>query len=73
MTNTRSGKTRAVIEEMINQRVDAALETRLITQNLRLGNGNGNRDGNGNGNGDGNGNGVGNGNDGGDNGDGNDN
>ncbi|GKE27363.1 hypothetical protein Tco_1442747 [Tanacetum coccineum] len=60
--------THAVIEEMINQRVDAALETRRITQDLRLGNGNGNGDGNGNSNGDGNGNGNGNGNNGGDNG-----
>ncbi|GKE33277.1 hypothetical protein Tco_1452599 [Tanacetum coccineum] len=62
---------------MINQRVDAALETRRITQDLGLRNGNGNGDGNGNGNGDGNGNGngngTGNGNNGCDNGDGNEN
>ncbi|GKE94749.1 reverse transcriptase domain-containing protein [Tanacetum coccineum] len=68
MTNTRSGMTHAAIEEMINQRVNAALEAHQVNQNLALGNNNGN--GNGNGNGDDNGNGNGNGN-GGDNGNGN--
>ncbi|GJR22002.1 hypothetical protein Tco_0970529 [Tanacetum coccineum] len=74
MTNTRSGMTHAAIEEMINQRVNTALEAHQVNQNLRLRNGNengggdGNGDCNGDGNGDGNGNGVGNGNDGGDNG-----
>ncbi|GJW76195.1 hypothetical protein Tco_0137877 [Tanacetum coccineum] len=67
MTNTRSGMTLAVIEEMINQRVDAA----LVNRDLELGNGNDNGGGDGNGNG--NGNGTGNGNNGGDNGDGNEN
>ncbi|GJX90106.1 putative reverse transcriptase domain-containing protein [Tanacetum coccineum] len=67
MTNTRSGMTHAAIEEMINQRVDATLETRRINQDLGLGNGNDN------GGGDGNGNGTGNGNNRGDNGDGNEN
>ncbi|GJR78688.1 putative reverse transcriptase domain-containing protein [Tanacetum coccineum] len=69
MTNTRSGMTPVAIEEMINQRVDAALETRWVNRDLELGNGNdnGGGDGNGNGNGDGNGNG----NNGGDNDDGN--
>ncbi|GKA23350.1 putative reverse transcriptase domain-containing protein [Tanacetum coccineum] len=59
MTNTRSGMTPAAIEEMINQRVDAALEARRVNRDLELGNGNdnGGGDGNGNGNGDGNGNG----------------
>ncbi|GKC90843.1 reverse transcriptase domain-containing protein [Tanacetum coccineum] len=52
---------------MINQRVDAALETRRVNRDLELGNGNDN------GGGDGNGNGTGNGNNGGDNGDGNEN
>ncbi|GJS66244.1 hypothetical protein Tco_0680808 [Tanacetum coccineum] len=61
MTNTRSGMTPAAIEEMINQRVDAALEARRVNRDLELGNGNGN------------GNGTGNGNNGGDNGDGNEN
>ncbi|GKB21858.1 hypothetical protein Tco_0855781 [Tanacetum coccineum] len=83
MTNTRSGMTSAAIEEMINQRVDAALETRWVNRDLELGNrndngggnGNGNGHGNGNrnGNGNGNGNGTRNGNNGGDNGDGNEN
>ncbi|GJR22006.1 putative reverse transcriptase domain-containing protein [Tanacetum coccineum] len=40
MTNTRSGMTHAAIEEMINQRVDAALEARQVNQNLGLRNGN---------------------------------
>ncbi|GKC37998.1 hypothetical protein Tco_1050382 [Tanacetum coccineum] len=53
--------TPAVIEEMINQRVDAALEARRVNRDLELGNGNGNR------------NGTGNKNNGGDNGDGNEN
>ncbi|GJY66171.1 putative reverse transcriptase domain-containing protein [Tanacetum coccineum] len=43
MTNTRSGMTHAVIEEMINQRVDAALEARRVNRDLELGNGNGDR------------------------------
>ncbi|GKD80319.1 hypothetical protein Tco_1342940, partial [Tanacetum coccineum] len=79
MTNTRFGMTPAVIEEMINQRVDAGLEARRVNRDLELGNGkdNGRGDGNGNGNGDGNGNGngngTGNGNNEGDNGDGNEN
>ncbi|GKA62050.1 reverse transcriptase domain-containing protein, partial [Tanacetum coccineum] len=67
MTNTRSGMTPATIEEMINQRVDAALEARRVNQDLELGNGNDN------GGGDGNGNGTGNGNNGGHNDDGNEN
>ncbi|GJS22574.1 putative reverse transcriptase domain-containing protein [Tanacetum coccineum] len=67
MTNTRSGMTHAAIEEMINQRVDAALEARRVNRDLELGNGNDN------GGGDGNGNGTRNGNNGGDNGDGNEN
>ncbi|GJQ96545.1 putative reverse transcriptase domain-containing protein [Tanacetum coccineum] len=67
MTNTHSGMTPAAIEEMINQRVDAALEARRVNRDLELGNGNDN------GGGDGNGNGTGNGNNGGDNGDGNEN
>ncbi|GJX39619.1 putative reverse transcriptase domain-containing protein [Tanacetum coccineum] len=67
MTNTRSGMTPATIEEMINQRVDVALEARRINRDLELGNGNDN------GGGDGNGNGTGNGNNRGDNGDGNEN
>ncbi|GJU88046.1 reverse transcriptase domain-containing protein [Tanacetum coccineum] len=73
MTNTRSGMTHAAIEEMINQRVNAALEAHRVNQNLELGNGNDNGNGNGNGNGNDNGNGNGNGNNGGDNGDGNEN
>ncbi|GKC43659.1 putative reverse transcriptase domain-containing protein [Tanacetum coccineum] len=79
MTITRSGMTFATIEEMINQRVDASLETRRVNRYLKLGNGNdngggdGNGNGNGNGNENGNGNGAGNGNNGGDNGDGNEN
>ncbi|GKA69644.1 putative reverse transcriptase domain-containing protein [Tanacetum coccineum] len=71
MTNTRSGMTPAAIEEMINQRVDAALEARRVNRDLELGNGNNNGGGDGNGNG--NGNGTGNGNNGGDNSDGNEN
>ncbi|GJS07660.1 putative reverse transcriptase domain-containing protein [Tanacetum coccineum] len=73
MTNTRSGMTHAAIEEMINQRVNAALEAHRVNRNLELGNGNDNGNGNGNGNGNDNGNGNGNGNNGGDNGDGNEN
>ncbi|GJV47378.1 hypothetical protein Tco_1437590, partial [Tanacetum coccineum] len=79
MTNTHSGMTHAAIEEMINQRMDAALEARRVNRDLKLGNGNdngrgnGNENGNGNSNGNGNGNGTGNGNNGGDNGDGNEN
>ncbi|GJX82964.1 hypothetical protein Tco_0332445, partial [Tanacetum coccineum] len=49
MTNTRSGMTHAAIEEMINQRVNAALEAHQVNQNLALGNNNGNGNGNGNG------------------------
>ncbi|GJT76114.1 hypothetical protein Tco_1042839 [Tanacetum coccineum] len=67
MTNTRSGMTPAVIEEMINQRVDAALEARRVNRDLEL------RNGNDNGGGDANGNGTRNGNNRGDNGDGNEN
>ncbi|GJV04687.1 hypothetical protein Tco_1338256 [Tanacetum coccineum] len=67
MTNTHSRMTPAAIEEMINQRVDAALEARWVNRDLGLGNGNEN------GGGDGNGNGTGNGNNGGDDGDGNEN
>ncbi|GKC23265.1 putative reverse transcriptase domain-containing protein [Tanacetum coccineum] len=52
MTNTRSGMTPASIEEMINQRVDAALEARRVNRDLGLGNGNDNGRGDGNGNGD---------------------
>ncbi|GJW37043.1 putative reverse transcriptase domain-containing protein [Tanacetum coccineum] len=44
MTNTRSGMTPAAIEEMINQHVDVALESRRVNQDLELGNGNGNGD-----------------------------
>ncbi|GJU99328.1 putative reverse transcriptase domain-containing protein [Tanacetum coccineum] len=74
MTNTRSGMTHAAIEEMINQRVNAALEAHQVNQNLELGNNNGNNNGNGNGNDNGNGNGNNNGNgNGNDNGDGNEN
>ncbi|GKA94668.1 hypothetical protein Tco_0816706 [Tanacetum coccineum] len=74
-TNTRSGMTHAAIEEMINQCVDATLETHRINQDLGLENRNDNRggDGNGNGKGNGNGNGAGNGNNEGDNGVGNEN
>ncbi|GJU71433.1 putative reverse transcriptase domain-containing protein [Tanacetum coccineum] len=62
MTNTRSGMTPAAIEEMINQRVDGALEAHRVNRDLKIGNGNdnggyGNEDGNRNGNGNGNGNG----------------
>ncbi|GJU16933.1 hypothetical protein Tco_1144899 [Tanacetum coccineum] len=71
MTITRSGMTSAAIEEMINQRVDAALETRRVNRDLKLGNGNDNGGGDGNGNG--NGNGTGNGNNRGDDGDSNEN
>ncbi|GJY79054.1 putative reverse transcriptase domain-containing protein [Tanacetum coccineum] len=71
MTKTHSGMTHAAIKEMINQRVDAALEALWVNQDLKLGNGNEN--GNGDGNGNGNGNGTRNGNNGGDNGDGNEN
>ncbi|GJU32752.1 putative reverse transcriptase domain-containing protein [Tanacetum coccineum] len=71
MTNTRSGMTHAAIEEMINQRMDAALEARRVNRDLKLENGNDN--GRGNGNENGNGNGTGNGNNGGDNGDSNEN
>ncbi|GJX32972.1 hypothetical protein Tco_0242827 [Tanacetum coccineum] len=64
----------AAIEEMINQRVNAALEAHQVNQNLALGNNNGNNNGNGNGNDNGNGNGNNNGNgNGNDNGDGNEN
>ncbi|GJT26780.1 putative reverse transcriptase domain-containing protein [Tanacetum coccineum] len=74
MTNTRSGITPTAIEEMINQRVDVALEAHRVNQDLKFGNGNENGgDGNRNGNGNGTGNGTGNGNNGGDNGDGNEN
>ncbi|GJS62937.1 putative reverse transcriptase domain-containing protein [Tanacetum coccineum] len=62
MTNTRSGMTHAAIEEMIDQRVNAALEAHQVNQNLELGNNNGNNNGNGNGNDNGNGDGNGNGN-----------
>ncbi|GJT81952.1 putative reverse transcriptase domain-containing protein [Tanacetum coccineum] len=63
--------TPAAIKEMINQRVDAALEARRVNRDLELVNGNVN--GRGNGNGNGNGGGAGNGNNEGDNGDGNEN
>ncbi|GKC32533.1 reverse transcriptase domain-containing protein, partial [Tanacetum coccineum] len=71
MTNTHSGITHAVIEEMIDQRMNAALEAHQVNQNLEHdnGNGNGNDNGNGNGNENGNGNGNGNGNNRGGNGD----
>ncbi|GJV69239.1 hypothetical protein Tco_1484748, partial [Tanacetum coccineum] len=59
--------TSAAIEEMINQRVDTALEDRRVNRDLKL------RNGNDNGGGDGNGNGTRNGNNGGNNGDGNEN
>ncbi|GKB23534.1 reverse transcriptase domain-containing protein [Tanacetum coccineum] len=39
MTNTRIGMTSAAIEEMINQRVDAALEARRLDHDLNLKNG----------------------------------
>ncbi|GJY92444.1 putative reverse transcriptase domain-containing protein [Tanacetum coccineum] len=42
MTNTHSGMTPAAIEEMINQRVDTALEARRVNRDLKLGNGNDN-------------------------------
>ncbi|GJR55560.1 putative reverse transcriptase domain-containing protein [Tanacetum coccineum] len=71
MTNTRSGMTPAAIEEMINQRVDTALEAHRINRDLKLKNGNDNGGGDGNGNG--NRNGTGNENNGGDNGNGNEN
>nr|GEW16738.1 DNA-directed DNA polymerase [Tanacetum cinerariifolium] len=38
MTNTRSGKTPAAIEKMINQRVTEALKTHEANRNIRLGN-----------------------------------
>ncbi|GJX49642.1 hypothetical protein Tco_0276487 [Tanacetum coccineum] len=50
MTNTHSGMTHAAIKEMINQRVDAALEALWVNQDLKLGNGNENGNGDGNGN-----------------------
>ncbi|GJT93996.1 hypothetical protein Tco_1082841 [Tanacetum coccineum] len=49
MTITRSGMTPAAIEEMINQRGDAALEARRVNRDLKLGNGNDNGGGYGNG------------------------
>ncbi|GJS37893.1 putative reverse transcriptase domain-containing protein [Tanacetum coccineum] len=67
MTNTCSGMTSAIIEEMINQRVDAALEARWVNRDLEI------KNENDNGGGDGNGNGTENGNNGGDDGDGNEN
>ncbi|GKB11801.1 hypothetical protein Tco_0845724 [Tanacetum coccineum] len=75
MTNTRFGMTSAAIEEMINQRVDAALEAHRVNRDLELGNRNDNGGGDGNGNGNGNGtrNGTGNGNNGGNDDDGNEN
>ncbi|GJU29265.1 putative reverse transcriptase domain-containing protein [Tanacetum coccineum] len=54
MTNTHFRMTPDAIEEMINQRVAEALETREANRNIRLGNGNnegGNENGNGNKNG----------------------
>ncbi|GKE11314.1 hypothetical protein Tco_1414865, partial [Tanacetum coccineum] len=51
MTNTHSRMTHATIEEMINQRVNAALEAHRVNQNHKLGNKNDNGNGNGNGNG----------------------
>ncbi|GJW82724.1 hypothetical protein Tco_0155869 [Tanacetum coccineum] len=45
MTNTRSGMTHAAIEEMIDQRVNAALEAHQVNQNLELRNNNGNNNG----------------------------
>ncbi|GKE99119.1 hypothetical protein Tco_0022470, partial [Tanacetum coccineum] len=59
MINTRSGMTYAAIKEMINQRVDTALEAHRVNQNLGLGNENDNGNGDGNGNGNDNGNGDG--------------
>ncbi|GKB33224.1 hypothetical protein Tco_0872625 [Tanacetum coccineum] len=50
MTNTCSGMTSAVIEEMINRRVTEALETREANKNIGLWNGN-DEGGKGNGNG----------------------
>nr|GEV84721.1 hypothetical protein [Tanacetum cinerariifolium] len=53
MTDTHSGMTPTVIEEMINRRVAEALETHEANRNIRLGNDNdkgGNKNGNGNGN-----------------------
>ncbi|GJS34291.1 putative reverse transcriptase domain-containing protein [Tanacetum coccineum] len=73
MINTRSGMTHAAIEEMINQRVNVALEAHRVNQNLEPENGNENGNNNGNKNGNDNGNGNGNGNNGGDNGNGNEN
>ncbi|GJY70646.1 hypothetical protein Tco_0474349 [Tanacetum coccineum] len=52
MTNTHSGMISAAIEEMINQRVDTALEARRVNQDLELENGNGNGTGNRNNGGD---------------------
>ncbi|GJV81290.1 putative reverse transcriptase domain-containing protein [Tanacetum coccineum] len=71
MTNTHSGMISAAIEEMINQRVDTALEAHRVNRDLELGNRNDNEEGDGIGNGNRNGNG--NGNNGGNNGDGNEN
>ncbi|GKC61605.1 putative reverse transcriptase domain-containing protein [Tanacetum coccineum] len=51
MTNTRSGMTPAAIEEMIDQRVTAALEAREVNRNLGIENENGNGGGDGNGDG----------------------
>ncbi|GKD78521.1 putative reverse transcriptase domain-containing protein, partial [Tanacetum coccineum] len=48
MNNTRFGMTPAAIEEMINQRVDAALEARRVNRDLELSNRNGNGNGTGN-------------------------
>ncbi|GKD43721.1 putative reverse transcriptase domain-containing protein, partial [Tanacetum coccineum] len=67
MTNTRSGMTPTAIKELINQRMDAALEAHRVNRDLRL------RNRNDNGGGDGNGNCTGNGNNRGDNGDDNEN
>ncbi|GKD49792.1 hypothetical protein Tco_1278768, partial [Tanacetum coccineum] len=53
MTNTRSRMTPTAIEEMINQNVEKALETREANKIIKLGNDNdegSNRNGNGNGN-----------------------
>ncbi|GJW70708.1 putative reverse transcriptase domain-containing protein [Tanacetum coccineum] len=50
MTITRFGMTSAAIEEMINQRVVATLETRLVNRDLELKNWNDNGGGDGNGN-----------------------
>nr|GFD45148.1 reverse transcriptase domain-containing protein [Tanacetum cinerariifolium] len=60
MTDTRSGMTPAIIEEMINRRVAEAFETQEANRNIGLGNANdegGNENGNGNENRGGNGNG----------------